>query len=538
MKTILFLLVLLCLEKALHAQYIYTIKADSVKITNTCDTAELIIENHTQTVPGFLFNKGRGRTEFRRGLLKLSDSIFLIGGDTLRMNPWLQGGNRFGTTGKFGTLDNSHIDFYTNNIQQMRLSNTGNLLVGTNIDDGSKVQINGLVSLTNAQNADIRSPRFPFLIGDESVDGGSGFLFCNDTIASGGINIATGHNKHFRKFYFQKVGQPGDDAATYNFVYNGNLSHALNIYNYAEGKSKLFLTSTGNLILGTEFENNYKLAVGGTTYSQIFTNSPTPLGKGEDGALRLQWGGWSGDYISFYYQYKNEKRGFIGSQNEDRPLIIFDSIGVTLGNTPHLSVGMEDFQGAKLSVATPVNSALDVFCATSGDAGGYRTGLTVKKSGNTVIGDSYFDLGSRLQVMGNAYIKDTLKMPNIVAQSDANNYKPVVVDANGNVFKMAGWNAPQLNRTPVNDAGYPVQPSDYFVAYTALSAARTVTLPAAASMTNRIIVIKDESGFAGTFNIIINVTAGGTIDGASSKTITANYGSIEVYSSGSQWFLK
>ena len=82
MKRFYFFLILLCLEKTLHAQYIYTIKADSVKITNSCDTAELIIENHTQNVPGFLFNKGRGRTEFRRALL-LNDSTVILGGDTL-----------------------------------------------------------------------------------------------------------------------------------------------------------------------------------------------------------------------------------------------------------------------------------------------------------------------------------------------------------------------------------------------------------------------------------------------------------------------
>ncbi|MCS3799482.1 hypothetical protein [Niastella sp. OAS944] len=82
MKRILFLLALLCLEKPLHAQYNYTIKADSVKITNSSDTAELIIENHTQTVPGFLFNKGRGRTEFRRAE-KLNDSTLVLGGDTI-----------------------------------------------------------------------------------------------------------------------------------------------------------------------------------------------------------------------------------------------------------------------------------------------------------------------------------------------------------------------------------------------------------------------------------------------------------------------
>jgi hypothetical protein len=66
MKRILFLLALLCLEKGLYAQYVYTIKADSVKITNTCDTAELIIETHTQTVLGFMFNKARERKEFKQ----------------------------------------------------------------------------------------------------------------------------------------------------------------------------------------------------------------------------------------------------------------------------------------------------------------------------------------------------------------------------------------------------------------------------------------------------------------------------------------
>ncbi|WP_166437108.1 hypothetical protein [Niastella caeni] len=52
---------MVCLDKALRAQhpFIYPIKADSVKITNTCDTAELIIENHTQNVPGLLYKKGR-----------------------------------------------------------------------------------------------------------------------------------------------------------------------------------------------------------------------------------------------------------------------------------------------------------------------------------------------------------------------------------------------------------------------------------------------------------------------------------------------
>lgn len=74
------------LAAQLQAQVVYTIKADSVKLTG-CDSSELIIENHTQGVPGFLFNTGRGRTQFNRGLIKLNDSLYLIGADTLHLNP-------------------------------------------------------------------------------------------------------------------------------------------------------------------------------------------------------------------------------------------------------------------------------------------------------------------------------------------------------------------------------------------------------------------------------------------------------------------
>ena len=103
----------------------------------------MIIEDHTQDVCGFLFNKGKGRIEFRRGLIRLNDSIALIGCDTLKMNPWLQGGNQFNTIGKFGTLDNNPIDFYTNNTFRGRWNQSGNLTLGNNSDNGHKFQLYG-----------------------------------------------------------------------------------------------------------------------------------------------------------------------------------------------------------------------------------------------------------------------------------------------------------------------------------------------------------------------------------------------------------
>src|SRR5689334_17945830 len=96
MKKYLLFLFLFCFARPLFAQYVYTINADSVKITNHCDTAELIIENHTQNVPGFLYNKGRGRTEFRKVLVQSNDTTFLIGGDTLHTDAfalWKRNGN-------------------------------------------------------------------------------------------------------------------------------------------------------------------------------------------------------------------------------------------------------------------------------------------------------------------------------------------------------------------------------------------------------------------------------------------------------------
>ncbi|WP_254639947.1 hypothetical protein [Chitinophaga sp. GbtcB8] len=70
-----------------QAQHIYQINADSVRIYNNCDTAELILENHTQDTLGFLINKGKGRTEFRRLQLGIPSPGFLSipGQDTVNL---------------------------------------------------------------------------------------------------------------------------------------------------------------------------------------------------------------------------------------------------------------------------------------------------------------------------------------------------------------------------------------------------------------------------------------------------------------------
>lgn len=47
MRPFLLVLAMLCVAPPLLAQYVYTIKADSVRITNHCDSEALILRNHT-----------------------------------------------------------------------------------------------------------------------------------------------------------------------------------------------------------------------------------------------------------------------------------------------------------------------------------------------------------------------------------------------------------------------------------------------------------------------------------------------------------
>lgn len=92
MKHILIFFLFLVFSVTLSAQQVYTITADSTKLTG-CDSNELIIENHTQGVPGFLYNTGKGRTAFKRPLTKINDTFYLIGVDTLKLrnpNAWVQ----------------------------------------------------------------------------------------------------------------------------------------------------------------------------------------------------------------------------------------------------------------------------------------------------------------------------------------------------------------------------------------------------------------------------------------------------------------
>lgn len=194
MRKLLFIVILFGLINNLNAQKnVYTIQADSVKLTG-CDSSELIIENHTRNIPGFLFNTGNGRTAFKRGALRLNDSTYLIGADTLKTQPnaWLQGGNAFGATGILGTIDSNHLDVYTNNMRRLRVfAQSGNVGINsTGADPGYKLDVNGTTMLENTAGPQLLfNTQYgvgPFTMGYES---GYNFNFRTNNGGQGAVNM-------------------------------------------------------------------------------------------------------------------------------------------------------------------------------------------------------------------------------------------------------------------------------------------------------------------------------------------------------------
>ena len=119
---------------------------------------------------------------------------------------------------------------------------------------------------------------------------------------------------------------------------------------------------------------------------------------------------------------------------------------------------------------------------------------------------------------------------------DTTNNRVVVQDG----ATAGGFTAAKLaevvtnTRTAVSDANYTALAGDRNIAYTAMTAARTVTLPAAASYpTGTRLLILDESGACSAANAITIAAAGSdTIGGAASALIPVAYGYLALESNG------
>lgn len=139
MKALICAITLLFLSNICLAQHIYPIRADSVRIYSNCDTAELIIENRTKDTLGFLYNKGNGRTEFRKLHLQKvgNSSIAITGQDTLQLGTIFKttvdtiytSGNILSYRKTDGTVVNVTLDLSTWGDSKYDLLSTNNVAI-------------------------------------------------------------------------------------------------------------------------------------------------------------------------------------------------------------------------------------------------------------------------------------------------------------------------------------------------------------------------------------------------------------------------
>ena len=148
-------------------------------------------------------------------------------------------------------------------------------------------------------------------------------------------------------------------------------------------------------------------------------------------------------------------------------------------------------------------------------------------------------LDTENQVSGRFVNNDTTNDPDTVIITNTTtgdslqiNTTDLVVAGDGHTTfgKAHNW-ARTATAVSANTAG------EMIVGVTDTSIARTITLDTDDVVDGRVIVIKDESGVAGTNNITIATEGAETIDGAATIVISSNFGVARVYSNGSNWFV-
>ena len=157
----------------------------------------------------------------------------------------------------------------------------------------------------------------------------------------------------------------------------------------------------------------------------------------------------------------------------------------------------------------------------SEDSGFIGNSLTTTGGENTI---NFVDVDSTGALTGNAIGED--------AQIAVDGTSLIDLSSTGVTFNTGVV----IKRTEVDDADYTVLNTDYLVAYTALTADRTVTLPTSNVRTGQMFVIKDEAGKALTSDVILDPSGSLKIDGDLTTTLSQNYGKVKVYWNGTQYY--
>ncbi len=102
---------------------------------------------------------------------------------------------------------------------------------------------------------------------------------------------------------------------------------------------------------------------------------------------------------------------------------------------------------------------------------------------------------------------------------------------------ITGTSGRQLLSYTATAISYQVLGTDAIIGVTNNSAARTITMPNSGLQAGQVWTVKDEAGTAQSANNITISGNGSNIDGASTYVINTNFGSVQLYWSGSAFFI-
>lgn len=199
-----------------------------------------------------------------------------------------------------------------------------------------------------------------------------------------------------------------------------------------------------------------------------------------------------------------------------------------------------------LPTSPAVSGANVTFTATVAPA--TATGTVAFKDGAVTLGTGSVVSGTATYVTGSLAI-GAHSITAVFSSSDTNAYTnstssilsysittgggPGTSNANTVPYLALSYGQPQTAvRRTVNDTNYTIAASDTIIAYTALTAARVVTLVSSGISAGKEIVIKDESGAC---SVVRTITISGTIDGQGSAVLNTAYAVAVYYFNGTSW---
>lgn len=216
--------------------------------------------------------------------------------------------------------------------------------------------------------------------------------------------------------------------------------------------------------------------------------------------------------------WSTDGAGNIGASGANRPNVIYSKSHIYAGGNVYVGSAAAHSLFAGPTSLQMLISGTQTFTASSTNVAASKPFQMLGASGMhmTWSTDGSGDIGQPGATRpNNAYIKT-----DVVA---------------GGVMSAAGY---IVGRTAVS-GNITLDATHGLLGVTSTSAARTISLPSAASFSGRQFIIKDESGAASATNYIRIQpnTSPQTLDGAAYYDITVPYESVIVYSNGSNWFI-